>query len=157
MVKSMKLDILGAESKIRKLAFVQALAALLICSKVHAIENFNCTVQSYYHLKKNGEVAEHKFAKDMKGNKFFVYRNTGIIDGSTTNTGINTLPKVLLEGKGKQPFVAVTIDAKGRYVYQLHIAGWAKGSQKPFIFYRGDDMMSGICTVTKSEYFDVGE
>lgn len=146
-----KFALLKVESTASKLFVGLKLVSLLMFSTACAAEKYDCVVQSYYHLTEDGKVVEHEFAKSMKGNEFTVNKENGFIDGSTTNRGINTFPKVLLEGDGKQPFVAVTVDAKGRYVYQLHIANWNETLQKPFIFYRGSDMMSGVCVVGRSE------
>lgn len=134
---------------LRKCIFV---AAILQCPFIHASSwydyDYECEIQSYYYLTENGQVLEHTQSAAMKGDKFRVDRKTGVIDGSITNTGINTRPSIILEGNAASPFVVTTIDAKGRYVYQLNIVNWSKGELKPFVFYRGSDMMSGLCKLS---------
>lgn len=109
---------------------------------------YRCEIRSYYHLSENGEILEHQHSAAMRGNTFSVDRASGVIDGSTTNIGLNTRPKVILSGDDNYPYVATTIDQQGRYVYQLNVANWSEGESKPFVFYRGSDMMSGLCTLS---------
>lgn len=131
-----------------------SIALITLCSNVHSADFFICEGKASYYLNEQGKMEEYRHSPYPEGEIFVLQAETGVIEGSFNNTGVSTRPKVILDGKRKnQPFTAVTVDAKERYVYQLYIMSSDK-KDRSFALYRGYDLVSGLCMSIESSQYD---
>ena len=127
---------------------------LLICVfsallSQHVMANektYRCEVLSDAYIKSNGELS---IAQDSPrvGQEFAVVKRTGEVIGDVMDSLKN--PKVIASGSAgnsyKVIWVQKTASKNGAFVDYLSIDVFAKDSKKPFGFFSGGLLMTGVC------------
>ncbi|WP_114636643.1 hypothetical protein [Polynucleobacter necessarius] len=121
--------------------------SLLISHTVLANEKtYRCEVLSDAYIKSNGELS---LAKDSPrvGQEFAVVKRTGEVIGDVMDSLKN--PKVLASGSKGNSYKVVWIQKSegknGAFVDYLSIEEFASGGKKPFGFFSGGLLMTGVC------------
>lgn len=121
--------------------------SLLISHSVLANEKtYRCEVLSDAYIKSTGELSLVQDSPRV-GQEFAVVKRTGEVIGDVMDSLKN--PKVLASGsKGnsyKVIWVQKSAGKNGAFVDYLSIEEFASGSKKPFGFFSGGLLMSGVC------------
>ncbi len=125
---------------------------LLICSALisqgifAAEKTYRCEVLSDAYIKSNGELSLVQDSPRV-GQEFAVIKKTGEVVGDVMDTLKN--PKVLASGSNgnsyKVIWVQKSVGKNGAFVDYLSIEDFSSGSKKPFGFFSGGLLMTGIC------------
>ena len=123
------------------------IGAALISPGIFAAEKFyRCEVLSDAYIKTNGELAVVQDSPRV-GLEFVVIKKTGEVVGDVMDTLKN--PKVLASGSASNSYKVIwTQKAEGKngfFVEYLSIEEFVKGSKKPFGFFSGGLLMTGVC------------
>jgi len=121
--------------------------SLLISHSVLANEKtYRCEVLSDAYIKSNGELSLVQDSPRV-GQEFAVIKKTGEVVGDVMDTLKN--PKVIASGSKSNSYKVVWIQKSegknGAFVDYLSIEEFGNGSKKPFGFFSGGLLMTGIC------------
>ena len=127
--------------------FLLLVFSLLISHSVLANEKtYRCEVLSDAYIKSSGELSIVQDSPRV-GQEFAVVKKTGEVIGDVMDSLKN--PKVLASGsKGnsyKVIWVQKSVGKSGAFVDYLSIEEFATGSKKPFGFFSGGLLMTGVC------------
>ena len=127
--------------------FLFLICTVFLSPSVFAAEKiYRCEVFSDAHIKNNGELAIVKDSPRV-GLEFTVIRKTGEVIGDVMDALIK--PKVIASGSESNSYKIIWIQKSagknGAFVDYLNIEEFAKGSKKPFGFFSGGLLLSGIC------------
>ena len=122
-------------------------SAIALPFQAHADPNFyQCQVMSDAYIKGNGTLEVLPNSPRI-GEKFTVIKRTGVIIGDVMDVLNN--PKVLASGDGKNSYKVIweqkAAGKSGAFVDYLSIDEFVKGKTKPFGFFSGSLLLSGIC------------
>jgi hypothetical protein len=128
------------------------LFSLLICS-VFISENtlasettYRCEVLSDAYIKSNGELTLVQDSPRV-GQDFAVVKKTGEVIGDIMDTLKN--PKVIASGSESNSYKVIWVQKSegknGAFVDYLNIEEFGNGSKKPFGFFSGGLLMTGVC------------
>ncbi len=131
----------------RRSVFFFLIGTALMSQGVFAAEKFyRCEVLSDAYIKTNGELAVVQDSPRV-GLEFVVIKKTGEVVGDVMDTLKN--PKVLASGSASNSYKVIwTQKAEGKngfFVEYLSIEEFVKGSKKPFGFFSGGLLMTGVC------------
>jgi len=121
--------------------------SLLISHSVLANEKtYRCEVFSDAYIKSNGELSLVQDSPRV-GQEFAVIKKTGEVVGDVMDTLKN--PKVIASGSKSNSYKVVWIQKSegknGAFVDYLSIEEFGNGSKKPFGFFSGGLLMTGVC------------
>ena len=107
---------------------------------------YQCEVMSDAHIKNDGSL-EILQNNARIGQKFTVMKKAGEVFGDVMDAQKN--PKVLASGSEKNSFKVLWVQKaaskSGVFVDYLNIDEFVKGKQKPFGFFSGSLLLTGIC------------
>jgi len=121
--------------------------SLLISHNVLANEKtYRCEVLSDAYIKSNGELSLVQDSPRV-GQEFAVVKKTGEVIGDVMDSLKN--PKVLASGSNGNSYKVIWVQKSavknGAFVDYLSIEEFASGSKKPFGFFSGGLLMTGVC------------
>jgi len=121
--------------------------SLLISHSVLANEKtYRCEVLSDAYIKSNGELSLVQDSSRV-GQEFAVVKKTGEVIGDVMDTLKG--PKVIASGSKSNSYKVVWIQKSegknGAFVDYLSIEEFGPGNKKPFGFFSGGLLMTGIC------------
>ena len=121
--------------------------SLLISHSVLANEKtYRCEVLSDAYIKSNGELSIVQDSPRV-GQEFAVIKKTGEVVGDVMDTLKN--PKVIASGSKSNSYKVVWIQKSegknGAFVDYLNIDLFVKEAKKPFGFFSGGLLMTGVC------------
>ena len=121
--------------------------SLLISNSVLANEKtYRCEVLSDAYIKSNGELSLVQDSPRV-GQEFAVVKKTGEVVGDVMDTLKN--PKVIASGSKSNSYKVVWIQKSegknGVFLDYLSIEEFGNGSKKPFGFFSGGLLMTGVC------------
>jgi hypothetical protein len=121
--------------------------SLLISHSVLANEKtYRCEVLSDAYIKSNGELSIVQDSPRV-GQEFAVIKKTGEVVGDVMDTLKN--PKVIASGSKSNSYKVVWMQKSegknGAFVDYLNIDLFVKEAKKPFGFFSGGLLMTGIC------------
>ena len=121
--------------------------SLLISHGVLANEKtYRCEVLSDAYIKSNGELSLVQDSPRV-GQEFAVVKKTGEVIGDVMDSLKN--PKILASGSNGNPYKVIWVQKSagknGAFVDYLSIEEFASGSKKPFGFFSGGLLMTGVC------------
>jgi hypothetical protein len=121
--------------------------SLLISHAVLANEKiYRCEVLSDAYIKSNGELSLVQDSPRV-GQEFAVVKKTGEVIGDVMDSLKN--PKILASGSNGNPYKVIWVQKSagknGAFVDYLSIEEFASGSKKPFGFFSGGLLMTGVC------------
>jgi hypothetical protein len=132
--------------------YKRSLLTLLICaeffsSDVFAAEKtYRCEVLSDAYIKSNGELDIVKDSPRI-GQEFAVIKKTGEVVGDVMDS--LGKPKVIASGSKSNSYKVVWIQnsegKNGAFVDYLSIQEYVSGSKKPFGFFSGGLLLTGVC------------
>jgi hypothetical protein len=109
-------------------------------------KTYRCEVLSDAYIKSNGELSLVQDSPRV-GQEFAVVKRTGEVIGDVMDSLKN--PKVLASGSKGNSYKVVWIQKSegknGAFVDYLSIEEFASGSKKPFGFFSGGLLMTGVC------------
>jgi hypothetical protein len=133
--------------KLKKLPSLFLICAALISQATFAANTvYRCEVLSDAYIKTNGEL---ELVKDSPrvGQEFAVIKKTGEVLGDVMDTLKN--PKVIASGSKSNSYKVIWVQKSegknGAFVDYLNIEEFGSGSQKPFGFFSGGLLMTGVC------------
>ncbi len=131
----------------RRPLFAFLICTVFLSSGVFAAEKiYRCEVLSDAHIKNNGELVIVQDSPRV-GQEFTVIRKTGEVIGDVMDTLIK--PRVIASGSESNSYKVIWIQKSagknGAFVDYLSIEEFAKGGKKPFGFFSGGLLLSGIC------------
>jgi len=120
---------------------------LAVPLQVHADVNaYQCEVMSDAYIKGDGSL-EISQDNPRVGQKFTVMKKTGEVFGDVMDALKN--PKVITPGGEKNSYkvlwIQKTASKSGAFVDYLNIDEFIKGEKKPFGFFSGSLLLSGLC------------
>ena len=121
---------------------------LVLCSIAgiaNSAEGYKCKILMAHGLSDDGRMIETNFSNLYVGREFVVDRGTGRITGKISNHNAYGEPKVLDRGSKAQAYKVITIYKPMTTIAYLYIKEFADGSEKPFMFVDGSNIISGIC------------
>ena len=129
------------------LQFFTLVFSLWISHSVLANEKtYRCEVLSDAYIKSTGELDIVKDSPRV-GQEFAVVKKTGEVIGDVMDSLKN--PKVLASGSNGNSYKVIWVQQSagknGAFVDYLSIDVFAKGSRKPFGFFSGGLLMTGVC------------
>jgi len=121
--------------------------SLLISNSLLANEKtYRCEVLSDAYIKSNGELSLVQDSPRV-GQEFAVVKKTGEVVGDVMDTLKN--PKVIASGSKSNSYKVVWIQKSegknGVFLDYLSIEEFGNGSKKPFGFFSGGLLMTGVC------------
>ena len=121
--------------------------SLLLSHTVLANEKtYRCEVLSDAYIKSNGELSLVQDSPRV-GQEFAVVKRTGEVIGDVMDSLKN--PKVIASGSKGNSYKVVWIQKSegknGAFVDYLSIEEFASGGKKPFGFFSGGLLMTGVC------------
>ena len=127
--------------------FLTLVLSLLISHSVLANEKtYRCEVLSDAYIKSNGELLITQDSPRV-GQEFAVVKKTGEVIGDVMDSLRN--PKVIASGSASNAYKVIWIQKaaskNGAFVDYLSIDVFAKEGKKPFGFFSGGLLMSGVC------------
>ena len=127
--------------------YLSLVFSLLISHSVLANEKtYRCEVLSDAYIKSNGELSLVQDSPRV-GQEFAVIKKTGEVVGDVMDTLKN--PKVIASGSASNSYKVVWIQKSegknGAFVDYLSIEEFGIGSKKPFGFFSGGLLMTGVC------------
>ena len=127
--------------------FLSFICAVLISPGVLATEKtYRCEVLSDAYIKSNGELDIVKDSPRV-GQEFAVVKKTGEVVGDVMDS--LGKPKVIASGSNGNAYKVIwtqkSAGKNGAFVDYLSIEGFAKDGKKPFGFFSGALLMSGVC------------
>ena len=127
--------------------FLNLIFAVLISTRAMAAEKtYRCEVLSDAYIKSNGEL---EIVKDSPriGQEFAVVKKTGEVIGDVMDS--LGKPKVIASGSNGNAYKVIwtqkSAGKNGAFVDYLSIEGFAKDGKKPFGFFSGALLMTGVC------------
>lgn len=129
------------------LASLISLFAALIPAGAHANTNiYQCEVLSDAFIKSNGSLELMSESMRVR-QKFTVFKKTGEIVGDVMDSLKN--PRIVSRGLNRQPYKVIweqkSATKSGVYVDYLSIDETAGQADKPFGFFSGSLVLSGVC------------
>jgi hypothetical protein len=123
------------------------ISSFFISSALFAAENvYRCEVLSDAYVKNNGELAITQDSPRV-GQVFAVVKKTGEVIGDVMDSLKN--PRVISLGSASNAYKVIWVqksaDKNGAFVDYLSIDVSTKESKKPFGFFSGALLMTGIC------------
>jgi hypothetical protein len=123
------------------------ISSFFISPVVFAAENvYRCEVLSDAHIKNNGELVIVQDSPRV-GQEFAVIRKTGEVVGDVMDALRN--PKVIASGSTSNAYKVIWVQKaaskSGAFVDYLSIDVFAKEVKKPFGFFSGGLLMTGVC------------
>ena len=123
------------------------ISAFFISPVAFAAENvYRCEVLSDAHIKSNGELVIVQDSPRV-GQEFAVIRKTGEVVGDVMDA--LRKPKIIASGSASDAYKVIWVQKsaskKGAFVDYLSIDVFAKESKKPFGFFSGGLLMTGVC------------
>jgi hypothetical protein len=127
--------------------FLTLICAVLISSRAMAAEKtYRCEVLSDAYIKSNGELDIVKDSPRI-GQEFAVVKKTGEVVGDVMDS--LGKPKVIASGSNGNAYKVIwtqkSAGKDGVFVDYLSIEGFAKDGKKPFGFFSGALLMTGVC------------
>jgi len=127
--------------------FLTLVLSLLISHSVLANEKtYRCEVLSDAYIKNNGELLITQDSPRV-GQEFAVVKKTGEVIGDVMDSLRN--PKVIASGSASNAYKVIWVQKSasknGAFVDYLSIDVFVKDSKKPFGFFSGGLLMSGVC------------
>ena len=127
--------------------FLTLFCAALISSRAMAAEKtYRCEVLSDAYIKTNGELDIVKDSPRI-GQEFAVVKKTGEVVGDVMDS--LGKPKVIASGSNGNAYKVIwtqkSAGKNGAFVDYLSIEGFAKDGKKPFGFFSGALLMTGVC------------
>ncbi len=131
----------------RFLLFSALISSVLISHSVLANEKtYRCEVLSDAYIKSNGELSLVQDSPRV-GQEFAVIKKTGEVVGDVMDTLKN--PRVIVSGSKSNSYKVVWIQKSegknGAFVDYLSIEEFVSGTKKPFGFFSGGLLMTGVC------------
>ena len=128
------------------LTLLSVIAAVIPC-KVFADPNlYQCQVMSDAYIS-NGGALEVVRDSPRVDQKFTVIKNTGEVIGDVMDALKN--PKIVASGGGKNSYKVIweqeAVGKNGAFVDYLSIQESVKGKKKPFGFFSGSLLLTGLC------------
>ena len=121
-------------------------AALIPQAAFAANTVYRCEVLSDAYIKTNGELELVKESPRV-GQEFAVVKKTGEVVGDVMDTLKS--PKILASGSNSNSYKVVWIQKSegknGAFVDYLSIEEYISGSKKPFGFFSGGLLLTGVC------------
>ena len=123
------------------------MCAVMMPHSVFAMEKtYQCEVLSDAYIKGNGELAVVQDSSRV-GQEFAVIKKTGEVIGDVMDALQN--PKVLASGSSDNSYKVIWVQKSagksGAFVDYLSIEEFASGSKKPFGFFSGGLLLTGVC------------
>lgn len=121
-------------------------AALIPQAAFAANTVYRCEVLTDAYIKTNGEL---ELVKDSPrvGQEFAVVKKTGEVVGDVMDSLKN--PKVIASGSKSNSYKVIWVQKSagknGAFVDYLNIEEFGNGSKKPFGFFSGGLLMTGVC------------
>ena len=124
-----------------------SVAAIVTPLRVYADTHYyQCQVMSDAYIQGNGTLEVLPDSPRI-GEKFTVIKGTGVIIGDVMDVLNN--PKVLASGDGKNSYKVIweqkSAGKNGVFVDYLSIDEFVKGKTKPFGFFSGSLLLTGLC------------
>lgn len=131
----------------KSLAYFLSIFALLLSQSVFAGEKtYRCEVLSDAYIKSNGELAVVSDSPRI-GQEFAVIKRTGEVIGDVIDSLKN--PKIIASGSSGNAYKVIWVQKSagknGAFVDYLSIEEFASGQKKPFGFFSGGLLMTGVC------------
>jgi len=124
-----------------------SICSVLVSQAVFAANTvYRCEVLSDAYIKTNGEL---ELVKDSPrvGQEFAVIKKTGEVVGDIMDALKN--PKVIAFGSKSNPYKVIWVQKSegknGAFVDYLSIEEYVSGSKKPFGFFSGGLLLTGVC------------
>ena len=129
------------------LLFITLICSVFISSDVFANDKtYRCEVLSDAYIRESGVLDVQKDSPRV-GQKFVVTKSTGEVIGDIMDPLKN--PKVVSLGSEKNSYKVIweqkSAGKKSTFVDYLNIDEFAKGKSKPFGFFSGSLLMTGLC------------
>lgn len=129
------------------LLFITLVCSILISPSVFANDKtYRCEVLSDAYIKSNGELDILQDSPRI-GQEFAVIKRTGEVIGDVMDTLKN--PKVLAGGSVSNAYKVIWVQKSagkhGAFIDYLSIDEFVKGSKKPFGFFSGGLLFTGLC------------
>jgi hypothetical protein len=109
-------------------------------------KTYRCEVLSDAYIKSNGELAVLQDSPRI-GQEFAVIKRTGEVIGGVIDALKN--PKIIASGSSNNAYKVIWVQKSagknGAFVDYLCIEEFASGSKKPFGFFSGGLLMTGVC------------
>ena len=109
-------------------------------------KTYRCEVLTDAYIKSNGELSIVQDSPRV-GQEFAVVKRTGEVIGDVMDSLKN--PKVLASGSKSNPYKVIWVQRSagknGAFVDYLSIEESASGGKKPFGFFSGGLLMTGVC------------
>jgi len=113
---------------------------------IGATNSYQCQITSDATIGDDGNIAIHPKSLNL-GKKFAVDRKTGVVIGDVFFTFGE--PKVFAVGSKDNAFKVIWIKnaggSNGMFIDYLSIEEFAKGDKKPFAYFTGSQITSGLC------------
>ena len=107
---------------------------------------YRCEVLSDAYIKNNGELVVAQDSPRL-GQEFAVVKKTGEVIGDVMDSLKN--PKVVASGSAGNSYKVIWVQKSkgknGAFVDYLNIDEYVSGNQKPFGFFSGGLLMTGVC------------
>ena len=111
-----------------------------------AEKTYRCEVLSDAYIKSNGELSLIQDSSRV-GQAFAVVKKTGEVIGDVMDSLRN--PKIMASGSNSNSYKVIWVQKSagknGAFVDYLSIDEFASGSKKPFGFFSGGLLMTGVC------------
>lgn len=129
------------------LLILSLICSALISPGVFATEKtYRCEVLSDAYIKSNGELDLVKDSPRV-GQEFAVIKKTGEVIGDVMDS--LGKPKIIASGGTGNSYKVIwtqkTAGKDGTFIDYLSIEGFAKDGKKPFGFFSGSLLMTGVC------------
>lgn len=127
--------------------FLTLICVVMISPRAMATEKtYRCEVLSDAYIKSNGELDIVKDGPRI-GQEFAVVKKTGEVIGDVMDS--LGKPKVIASGSKSNSYKVIwtqkSAGKNGAFVDYLNIEGFAKDGKKPFGFFSGALLMTGVC------------
>ena len=131
----------------KRACFLICMCAVLMPHTVFSMEKtYQCEVLSDAYIKGNGELTVVQDSPRV-GQEFTVIKRTGEAIGDVMDALKN--PKVLASGSTGNSYKVIWVQKSagkgGAFVDYLSIEEFANGSKKPFGFFSGGLLLTGLC------------
>ncbi len=127
--------------------FLLFVCSILLSHGAFAAEKtYRCEVLSDAYIKSNGELSLIQDSSRV-GQEFAVVKKTGEVIGDVMDSLRN--PKIMASGSNSNSYKVIWVQKSagknGAFVDYLNIDEFASGSKKPFGFFSGGLLMTGVC------------
>ena len=127
--------------------FLFLIFSTFISPAAFAVEKFyRCEILSDAYIKSNGELDLIKDSSRV-GQEFVVIKKTGEVVGDVMDAPKN--PRVIASGSNGNSYKVIWVQKSagknGAFVDYLSVEEFASGSKKPFGFFSGGLLLTGVC------------